>query len=81
MTKKEFSHFYYFFTSLIKQEVNDQYVMNASCHLVDYCGGYELELHPSCLMWGSELTLLSSLCDRFAVSLEVHLYDGKIIIR
>ena len=81
MTKEEFSNFYNVFTSLIKQEVNGHYSMGASCRLIDFCGGCELELHPSCLMWGSELALLSSLCDRFAVSMEVTLYNGKIIIR
>lgn len=80
MTKEMFSKFYDIFTSLIKQEVNDQYVMNASCRLVNYCGGYELELHPSCLMWGKELVLLSSLCDRFAISMEVMLCNGTISI-
>ena len=80
MTKVQFRKFYWLFTSLIKQEVNGHYVMNASCRLIDYCGGYQLELHPSCLMWGSEFVLLSSLCDKLALSMEVTLYDGKISI-
>lgn len=80
MTKEMFSKFYDLFTSLINQEVNGQYVMNASCHLVDYCGGFELVLNPSCLMWGSELALMSSLCDRLAISMEVSICNGQIRI-
>lgn len=81
MTKKEFQKFYLLFTELVKQEVNDEYVMNASAHLVDYCGGCELELHPTCLMWGDEMTLINSLCRRFAFSFEIRLYEGTLIIR
>lgn len=81
MTKAEFQKFYLLFTKLVKQEVNNEYVMNASAHLVDYCGGYELELHPNCLMWGDEMALINSLCRRFALAFEIHLYDGALIIR
>lgn len=80
MTKEKFSKFYDLFTTLNYQEVNEQYVMNASCCFVDYCGGYRLDLRPSCLMWGRELALLSSLCDRFTVSMAVCFYDGRISI-
>lgn len=81
MTRNEFQKFYLLFTQLVKQEVNGEYCMNASAHLIGHCGGYELELHPDCLMWGSEFVLLQGLCDRFRVSLEVHIYNGALIIR
>lgn len=80
MTKELFSKIYDLFTSLIKQEVNGQYVMNASARLIDHCGGYVLELHPQCLLWGDELVLLVALCSRFAVNCEVRMYDGMILI-
>ena len=81
MTKKEFQKFYLLFTKLVKQEVNNEYCMGASAHMIDYCGGYELELHPECLMWGYEFVLLEGLCHRFALSLEVHFWSGALIIR
>ena len=81
MTKEMFSKFYSLFTSLVKQEVNGEYVMNASAHLIGHCGGYELELHPDCLLWGDEFVLLQGLCSRFGFAFEVYIYDGKIIIR
>ena len=81
MTKNEFQKFYLLFTKLVKQDVNGEYCMNASAHLVDYCGGYELELHPNCLMWGREFALIESLCNRFAISFEVRMSKGALIIR
>lgn len=81
MTKKEFQKFYLLFTKLVKQEVNNEYAMNASAHLIDYCGGYELELHPNCLMWGAEFVMIQALCDKFALAFEVHLRSGALIIR
>lgn len=81
MTKKEFQKFYPLFTLLVKQYCNGEYVMNASAHLIDYCGGYELELHPDCLIWGDEMSLINSLCRKFAVSFEIRLYEGALIIR
>lgn len=80
MTKEKFSKVYDLFTTLVKQEVNEQYVMNASCRFIDYCGGYRLDIRPSCLMWGSELALLSALCDRLSISMEVYFDDGRISI-
>lgn len=81
MTKEMFSKFYSLFTSLIKQEVCGEFVMNASAHLINHCGGYELELHPNCLMWGDEFVLLQGICTRLGLAFEVHIYNGSLIIR
>lgn len=81
MTKKEFQKFYLLFTKLVKQEVCNEYCMNASAHLVDHCGGYELELHPDCLMWGSELALIESLAARFCHTFVCDFRKGQLIIR
>lgn len=78
MTKDLFIQFYDLFTSLVKQEVNDEYCMNASCMMVDYCGGYCLEIRPDCLLWGAELSLMYALADRFCLQMRVSLYDGVI---
>lgn len=78
MTKDLFIQFYDLFTSLVKQEVNNEYCMNASCMMVDYCGGYVLEIRPDCLLWGDEVSLLASLAHKFCVSMEICMYDGVI---
>lgn len=78
MTKETFIQFYDVLTSLVKQEVNHEYCMNASCMMVDYCGGYCLVLRPSCLIWGGELAFMSALAERFCVSMRVVIYDGMI---
>ena len=81
MTKNVFIKFYDVFTSLVRQNVLDEYVMNASAHLIDHCGGYELELHPDCLMFGEEIVLINSLCNRFQLCFEIRVYSGTFIIR
>jgi len=81
MTKNVFIQFYDVFTSLVRQNVLDDYVWNASAHLIDHCGGYELELHPDCLMFGEEIVLINSLCNRFLLAFEIRFYNGVLIIR
>lgn len=78
MSKENFIQFYNVFTSLIKQEVSGDYCMNASCLMIDYCGGYCLVLRPNCLLWGSELVLMEALAHRFLVTMNVVIYDGVI---
>lgn len=78
MTKDLFIEFYDLFTSLVKQEVNDEYCMNASCMMVDYCGGYCLEIRPNCLMWGDEMSILDALSRRLCVSMQIRMYEGVI---
>ncbi len=80
MTKEAFIQFYDLFTQLVKQDLGGEYVMNASARLVNYCGGYTLELHPHCMMWGDEIVLIQSLCHRFNHNLEVHLQAGLLLI-
>ena len=80
MTKQNFIKFYELFTQLVKQGVDGEYYMSASAKLVNYCGGYTLELHPQCLMWGSDFVLLEGLCHRFNLSLEVYMQAGVILI-
>lgn len=80
MTKDAFIKFYDLFTQVIKQGIGDEYCMNASAKFVNYCGGYALELHPSCLLWGDEIVLLQGLCHRFNHSLEIHMQSGLLII-
>lgn len=81
MTKEVFQKFYNMFTKLVKQEVNNEYVMNASAHIIDYCGGYELVIRPDCLMWGDEFVMIQALCNRFALSFEIRIYCGELIVR
>lgn len=81
MTKNEFILFYDRFKEMIKQDVNGEYCMNASAHFIDHCGGYELELHPQCLMWGEEFAFITALADRMALSFEIHFPEGRLAIR
>ena len=81
MTKEVFIKFYDIFTQVVKQDVCGEYCMNASAGIIDRCGGYTLELRPHCLMWGSEISMIHSLCQYFCLSFEIHLHRGLLIIR
>lgn len=80
MTKETFCTLYDVFTTMIKQEVNDQYVWNASCEMPGESSGYGLILHPECMIWGSEIAFLSSLCERLCVSLAIYPWRSEIRI-
>lgn len=80
MTKEVFCQIYDWFTSLIEQEVDGRYCWNASCALGDDCSGFELVLHPDCMIWGSEFSLLSALCERLLVSFAFFPWDNSIRI-
>lgn len=81
MTKKEFIEFYDIFEKVIKQGVSGIYCMNASASLINHCGGYALELHPQCLMWGEEFSFITALADRMACSFEINMKEGRLTIR
>lgn len=78
MTKEVFCKFYGAFETFISQEVNGEYCFNACCSFVDYCGGYCLILHPTCIMWGRELIFLGSLAEQLTVSNVCDFREGTI---
>lgn len=81
MTKVEFMKMFHFFKCFISSDSEDLLSYAPSAHLIDHCGGYELELHPSRLMWDKELSCLCSLADKLCHSVEFRFYNGSIIIR
>ena len=81
MTKAEFIKMFWLFERVISSDSEDLLSYAPSAHLIDHCGGYELELHPSRLLWDRELTCLCSLADKLCHSVECRFYDGSIIIR
>lgn len=66
---------------VVTKKVNGVWQMQASCELIDVCGGFQLVLKPDCLMWARELMFLSSVAMMFACSIEFRFYDGLIVIR
>lgn len=69
------------FKSVVPSDSEDLLSYAPSAHLIDYCGGYELELHPSRLVWAREIICLCSMAERLCLSVECRFYDGSIIIR
>lgn len=78
MTKSDFIRLYDGFESFIKQEVNGEYCWNAICSFGENLDSYELLLHPSCLVWGSEMAFLSSLADRLYISMTFKPWRSEI---
>lgn len=81
MTKYEFNKMFCYTRLLVTRNESEMIAMQPSAHLIDHCGGYELELHPKLLMWDKEIALLSLIADRLCLSLECHFSSGTIIIR
>lgn len=81
MTPNQFSKLFHFFKQMVCGPVSDVFTYQPSAHLIENCGGVELELHPQGLMWGDEIAALAIMAERMACSLELRFYDGSIIIR
>lgn len=81
MTKLELCKMFHLFAGVVVRDKEDLFSYAPSAHLIDHCGGYELELHPSRIMWDGEILCLCSMADRMCCSVECHFSDGFIIIR
>ena len=81
MTKAEFMKMFQLFKSVVPSDSEDLLSYAPSAHFIDNCGGYELELHPSRLMWDREIISLCSMAARLCHSVECRFYSGSIIIR
>lgn len=81
MTKQEFHKMFCYVRLLVARNDEVFISMNPSAHLIDHCGGYELELHPRYLMWEKEVSLIALIAERLTLSAEFHFSRGMIIIR
>ena len=81
MSKKEFMKMFGLFSYVVADGHDDVLSYTPSAHLIDHCGGYELELHPDSIMWGDEISCLAMMADRLCCSMECRFPEGKIIIR
>lgn len=81
MTKQELNKVFYYIRLLVVRNEEVFISMNPSAHLIDHCGGYELELHPHYLMWEREVALLALIIERLSFAGEFYFDKGMIIIR
>lgn len=81
MTKEKFERMFWLFVDVIAYDGDDVNSYAPSAHLIDNCGGYELELHPTRIMWEREMICLCSMADRLCLAVENRFYNGSIIIR
>lgn len=81
MTKKEFWKMFHLLAGVVVRDKEELFSYAPSAHFIENCGGYELELHPSRIMWDREIICLCSLADRMCCSVECRFWEGTIIIR
>lgn len=81
MTKKEFNQMFRLFADVITRDYEDLCSYAPSAHLIDHCGGYELEFHPSTIVWGEEIICLCGMANELRLAVECRFYNGSIIIR
>lgn len=81
MTKAEFQKMFQLFKCVIARDSDDLLSFAPSAHLIEHCGGYELELHPSRIVWDKDVACLSLIADKLCCSVECRFRDGSIIVR
>lgn len=81
MTKEKFMKLFGLFSYVVANGFDDVLSFSPSAHLIDHCGGYELELHPSALMWEHDMICLCAMAEKLCLAVECRFYDGSIIIR
>lgn len=81
MTREEFEKMFLLFVDVIARESADVYSYAPSAHLIENCGGYEFELHPSLIVWEKEMICLCSIANQMCCSVECRFWNGSIIIR
>lgn len=81
MTKQELNKVFFYVRKLVVRNDDVLFCMSPSAHLIDHCGGYELELHPRYLLWDKEISLMALIAERLALSAEFYFSSGTIIIR
>lgn len=81
MTKEAFQKMFLLFVNVVVRDNDDLISYAPSAHLIDHCGGYELELHPSFIMWDNEITCLCSMAVKLCHSVECNFWNGSIFIR
>ena len=80
MTRKDLVKFHRLFNELVQKEVNGKPSYKFDWHPVDYCGGVEVILTSDFLIWDKEISTLDSICRCMALSLQIELYNGRILI-
>ena len=81
MTKEKFERMLWLFVAGIARDGDDVNSYAPSAHLIDHCGGCELELHPSSIMWEHDMICLCAMAERLCLSVECRFHCGSIIIR
>lgn len=80
MTRKKLVKFHRLFNELVQHEVDGHLAYGFKSHSVDYCGGVEVILRSDYVIWDREISTLDSICRSMALSMQIELYNGRILI-
>lgn len=80
MKKSQFTTLWARIEPVVTKPVNGEIAIECDCEFVDYCGGYQLNIRPNCLMWPNELIYLFSACELLCCCTACDFSDGSISI-
>lgn len=80
MTRKDLVKFHRLFNELVQKVVNGSPSYKFDWQPVDYCGGVEVILTSDCIIWDREISILDAICRGMALSMQIELYNGRILI-
>lgn len=80
MTKKQVLRFNRLFNDLVQKKVNGHNAYQVSLLVIDYLGGYEIQIESNFLIWLNELQALQTICENLCANCMVKLDKGQIIV-
>lgn len=80
MTRKNLIKFHRLFNELVQMVIDGRPAYKFRWQPVDYCGGFEVILTSNYVIWDREISTLDAICRSMALSLQIELYNGRILI-
>lgn len=80
MTKSDFITLWARIKPVITKHVNGEPAIECDCEFVNYCGGYQLNIRPQCILWPRDLMFIFSNCELLCCSSLCDFNDGSITV-
>lgn len=63
MTKDVFITLWKRIEPIVTKHVNGEIAIECDCEFIDYVGGYQLNIHPKCLLFTNDLVFVLMACE------------------
>lgn len=80
MTKSVFITLWDRIEPIMSKHVDGEPVIECDCEFVNYCGGYQLNIRPKCLLWPNELMFIFSNCELLCCGTPSDFVNGSISV-